>query len=86
MVAENLFDMLSKALLGGDGAMVHNSSILEGPREQEEMAARHGGPSDVLSEEGAKVSYDAVETTAVDQAKSRFQLQIRPAKIGELER
>jgi hypothetical protein len=85
VVAENLLDVLSKPLLGGDGAMVHNSCILEGPRYQEEMATLNGGLSDILSKDGTKLPNDAVEATAVDQAKSRFQSQILPAKIGDLE-
>ena len=65
--------------------MVHNSPILEGPRNEEEMATLKGGLSDVPSKDGAKVLHDAVEATAVDQAKSRFQSQILAAKIGDFE-
>ena len=83
MIAENLLDVFSKSLLGGDGTMVHNSRILEGPRYQEEMATLEGGLSDVSSKDGAKVLYNAVEATAVDQTKSRFQSQLLAAKIGD---
>ena len=82
MIAENLPDVFSKLSLGADGAVVHNSRILECPGKQEEMATLNGGLSDVLSEDGAKIRDDAVEATAVDQAESRFQSQILVAKIS----
>ena len=83
MIAENLPDVFSKLSLGADGAVVHNSRILECPGKQEEMATLNGGLGNVLSKDGAKVLDDAVEATAVDQAEGRFQSQILAAKIGD---
>ena len=75
--------MLAKLLLGADAAVVHNSRILERPGKQEEVATLNSGASDVPSKGGPKVFDDAVEATAVDQAKGRFQSQILVAKVGD---
>ena len=47
------------------------------------MPTLNGGLSDVLNKDGSKVPYDAVEATAVDQVKGRFQSQILVAKIDD---
>jgi len=83
VVAENFPDVFAKLLLGADAGVVHNSPILERPGKQEEVATVNSGVSDVLSKGAAKVPDDAVEATAVDQAKGRFQSQILVAKVGD---
>jgi hypothetical protein len=47
------------------------------------MATLNRGASDVLNKHVTKVRDDPVETTAVDQAESRFQLQVFAAKVSD---
>ena len=65
-MAEYFLHVFSKSLLGGDGAMIYNSCILEGPGNQKEMATLKGGLSDIPSKHGTKALRNPVKATAVD--------------------
>ena len=81
MLAENFPNMFAKLLLGAHAAVIDSSRILECPGKQKKVATLKSGASDVPSKDATKTRDDPVEATAVDQAESRFQMQIPIAKV-----
>ena len=86
VASENRFDVIPKFWLEAGAGVVWKPGILEGAGKQKKVPTTNSGTSDVLSEDWSKVFREAVEATAVDQAKRRFQPQPFLAKVDDFKR